>query len=86
MYALRTENQIAARAIEKLMSNKNSHRSRINEVCGFGLGCLLGGLLGAVAGLLSSNETVVILYYCIGFIGGGFVGASAMKRLTMRGD
>ncbi|MDB4494183.1 MAG: hypothetical protein ACR2N1_06255 [Rubripirellula sp.] len=68
------------------MNNKKPLRSRIKEVCGFGLGCLIGGLLGALAGLLSSNETVVILSYSIGFIGGGFLGTSATRRLTTRSD
>ncbi len=67
------------------MNNKKPLRSRIKEVCGFGLGCLLGGLLGALAGLLYSDEIVVILCYSIGFIGGGFLGISATRRLTTRG-
>jgi uncharacterized protein YcfJ len=70
-------------SIVKLMrNNKPRHRSSIKEVCGFGLGCLLGGLIGVSAGLLSRNETVIVCSYCIGFVGGGFLGAFVTRRLT----
>ncbi len=87
VHSERMGNRIAPGAIEKLMNNSQQpHRSRIKEMCGFGLGCLLGGLTGVLAGLLSSNETLIMLCYCIGFVGGGYLGACATRRLTARSD
>ncbi|MDB4749585.1 hypothetical protein OAF83_01640 [Rubripirellula sp.] len=63
-------------------NNKPHHRSSIKDVCGFGLGCLLGGLIGVLAGLLSRNETMIVFSYCIGFVGGGFLGAFITRRLS----
>jgi hypothetical protein len=63
-------------------NNKPLHRSSIKEACRFGVGCLLGGLLGVLAGLLSRNETVIIFSYSIGFVSGGFLAAFATRRRT----
>ena len=52
------------------------------EVSGFGLGCLLGGSMGVLAGLLLKNETAIVVSYGIGFAGGGFLGAFITRRLT----
>jgi len=56
--------------------------SSIKEMCGFGMGCLLGGMAGVLTGLLCRSEWAIISSYSIGFAGGGFLGALIVKRLT----
>lgn len=39
------------------------------------IGMLLGGLLGAVGGSFAGNESVVMVCYVLGFLGGAVAGA-----------
>lgn len=63
-------------------TNKSVSHSPIKELCGFGLGCFLGGLAGVVVGLWCRTEVAIITSYGIGFVGGGFLGALTTKHFT----
>jgi hypothetical protein len=39
------------------------------------IGMLVGGLLAATSGLVANSESVVVLCYVLGFVGGAIVGA-----------
>ncbi|MDA7893356.1 hypothetical protein N9B38_00425 [bacterium] len=65
-----------------MKTNKSVSHSPIKELCGFGLGCLVGGLTGVGAGLWCQTEVAIITSYAIGFLSGGFLGALITRRLT----
>ena len=65
-----------------MKTNKRANRSTIKELCGFGAGCLLGGLVGVAAGMWCRTELAVISSYGFGFTGGGILGAIITRRLT----
>ena len=50
------------------------------------LGILVGGLLGAVIGTWSDNESIVVACYVLGFLAGAGIGAIVGWRLHGRRD
>lgn len=63
-------------------TNKKLNHSPIKELCGFGVGCLLGGLVGVSIGLWCRTEVAIITSYGLGFVSGGFLGAIITRHLT----
>jgi len=51
-----------------------------------GCGMLVGGLLGAVGGSITGNESIVVLCYVTGILGGAVIGAMLGWRIVSRQD
>ena len=63
-----------------MTTTKKSKAQSIREIVGFGAGCLLGGLVGALAGLRWQSELAVMVSYAVGLAGGGLGGAWLTRR------
>ena len=61
---------------------QNPQHSTVTELCGFCVGCLLGGLGGVAAGLWCRTEVAIVTNYALGFVGGGFLGAIITRQFT----
>ena len=63
------------------MTKKESlKKTSLGEVIGFGTGCLVGGLAGALTGLVWQSELAVMACYGVGLTGGGLCGAWLTRR------
>jgi hypothetical protein len=64
---------------------ESSNKTAFGEVVGFGAGCLVGGLAGALAGLLWQSEWAVMACYAVGLTAGGLFGGWIVRRLSRSG-